>query len=53
MLQSLSIKVEVDLESRVDFVNLNKEIDMLSEKLQNVVLDKQSQKNRARREKLY
>lgn len=53
MLQSLSIKIEIDFESRVDFVNLSKEIDIFNEKLQNVVLNKQSQKNRARREKLY
>jgi hypothetical protein len=53
MLQFLSIKVEIDLESRVDFVNLNKEIDILNEKLQNVVLNEQSQKNQIRRKKLY
>jgi hypothetical protein len=53
MLQSLSIQIEIDLESRVDFVNLNKEIDIHNEKLQSVVLNEQSQKNRARRKKLY
>ena len=53
MLQSLSAKVEVDLESRVDFVNFNKEINMLDKKLQSVNIDMQSQKNRARQEKLY
>jgi hypothetical protein len=45
MLQFLLIKVEIDLENRVDFVNINKEIDIFNEKLQNVVLNKQNQKN--------
>lgn len=53
MLQSLPAKVEADLESRVDFTNLNKEIDMLGKKLQGVMIDMQSQKDRARREELY
>ena len=53
MLQSLLTKIEVDLENRVDFVNLNKKIDMLDKKLQNVIINMQSQKNRACWEKLY
>ena len=53
MLQSLQAKVEADLESRVGFANLNKEIDMLGKKLQGVIIDMQSQKDRARREELY
>ncbi len=53
MLQSLWVKIEVNFENRVDFVSLNKEIDILSEKLQNVVLNEQSQKNRDWRKKLY
>ena len=53
MLQSLQAKVEADLESRVGFANLNKEIDMLGKKLQGVIIDMQSQRDRARREELY
>ena len=53
MLQSLSTKVEIDFESRVDFINLNKKIDMLDKKLQKIIINMQSQKNRARREELY
>ena len=53
MLQSLPAKVEIDLESRVDFANLNKKMDMLDKKLQNVIINMQNQKNRIRRKKLY
>ena len=45
MLQSLSVKIEADLKNCVDFADLNKEIDILDEKLQNVILKEQSQKN--------
>jgi hypothetical protein len=44
MLQFLLIKVKIDLESHVDFVNLSKKIDIFNEKLQNVVLNEQNQK---------
>ena len=53
MLQSLPAKVEADLENRVDFADLNKEIAMLGEKLRGVTLEEQSQEDRARREELY
>lgn len=45
MLQFLLIKIEIDFESRVDFVNFNKKINMFDKKLQSVIINMQNQKN--------
>ena len=52
-LQSLPTKVEADLDSYSDFISINKEIDMLGEKLRRITTDDEAQPVRVRREELY
>ena len=53
LLQSLPAKVEANLESCADFVFINKEIEMLGEKLRCIPEEDEAQSARARREELY
>ena len=53
MLQSLPAKVEANLEERPDFVALNKEIESLGEKIRQPLAERESQRDRARREESY
>ena len=53
LLQSIPAKVEADLDNCSDFVSINKEIDMLGEKLRRITIDDEAQPVRVRREELY
>ena len=53
LLQSLPAKVEANLDDCADFVSINKEIEMLGEKLRGITLEDEAQPARARREELY
>ncbi|KAL8936221.1 MAG: hypothetical protein Q9216_005048 [Gyalolechia sp. 2 TL-2023] len=53
LLQSLPAKVEADLDNRSDFVSINKEIEMLGEKVRGFTTEVGVQPARARREELY
>ncbi len=53
LLQSLPAKVEANLDNCADFVFINKEIEMLGEKLRGITLEDEAQPARARREELY
>ena len=53
LLQSLPAKVEANLESYTDFVFINKEIEILGEKLRYITKEDKAQSARAQREELY
>lgn len=53
LLQSLPAKVEANLDNCADFVSINKEIEILGEKLRGITLEDEAQPARARREELY
>jgi len=53
LLQSLPVKVEANLDNCADFVSINKEIEILGEKLRGITLEDEAQPARARREELY
>lgn len=53
LLQSLPAKVEADLDNCSDFISINKEIEVLGEKLRGITTEDEAQPARARREELY
>lgn len=53
LLQSLPAKVEANLDNCAEFVSINKEIEILGEKLRGIMVEDEAQPARARREELY
>ena len=53
LLQSLPAKVEANLDNCTEFVSINKEIEILGERLRGIILEDETQPARARREELY
>lgn len=53
LLQSLFAKVEVNLNNCVDFIFINKKIEILRKKLRSITIEDETQSARARQKKLY
>ena len=53
LLQSLPTKIESNLDNCVDFVSINKEIEILGEKLRGIMVEDEAQSARARQKELY